>query len=434
MIVLLAMMVAACTTAEGTERAEPAASSSSTSSTSTIATTATATTTPTTVPATTTTAASTYDVAGTVVTPNGTPLPGIEVTLGPSIVETDERGRFAFAGAAPGTITVTRPGWLSASVEFDGSMPTLSLELEPRIVRGLRVSREVAADPERFARLLELAAQSTVNALVFDTKTESGAVLYDTTVAEAHAIGAVEPVYDPGELVATSEGAGLYTITRIVTFEDPRRAGARSDEKLYGAWVDPADRAGWAYLLDLAVEACTIGFDEIQFDYVRFPTSAGARARIPSTPDERTAVIASFLTEARARLHPMGCAVSADIFGIVLSSSNDQGIGQRPEEFAGILDAVSPMLYPSHYSDGWLGFEDPNDHPGPVVADALDDGAPRFGELTAMRPWLQAFYYNGAQVLAQIEEAEARGLGWMLWNAPGNYQADWLPRDAASRE
>ena len=125
----------------------------------------------------------------------------------------------------------------------------------------------------------------------------------------------------------------------------------------------------------------------------------------------------------------MGCAVSADIFGIVLSSPDDQGIGQRPEDLTGIVDAVSPMLYPSHYSDGWLGFDEPNDHPGPVVADALDDGLPRFGEITIMRPWLQAFYYTANQVLAQIDEAESRGLGWILWNATGKYNLEWLPQE-----
>ena len=85
------------------------------------------------------------------------------------------------------------------------------------------------------------------------------------------------------------------------------------------------------------------------------------------------------------------------------------------------------MIYPSHYSDGWLGFSDPNDHPGPVVANALDSGAPRLGATTLMRPWLQAFYYDGEQVKAEIAEAEARGLGWLLWNAGGNYAASWLP-------
>ena len=85
------------------------------------------------------------------------------------------------------------------------------------------------------------------------------------------------------------------------------------------------------------------------------------------------------------------------------------------------------MIYPGHYSDGWMGFDDPNDHPGPVVARALDDGGPRVSRPAVIRPWLQAFGYTADQVLASIVEAETRGHGWMLWNASGRYEASWLP-------
>lgn len=110
-----------------------------------------------------------------------------------------------------------------------------------------------------------------------------------------------------------------------------------------------------------------------------------------------------------------------------MSLFNDQGIGQRPEELSQHLDAISPMIYPSHYSDGWLGFDDPNEHNAEVTAKALDDGAPRIAATSLMRPWLQAFYYNAAQVLEGIKEAERRGLGWMLWNVNGNYELAALP-------
>ena len=168
----------------------------------------------------------------------------------------------------------------------------------------------------------------------------------------------------------------------------------------------------------------------MQFDYVRFPAGElGARAAnlVPATEADRSAVIAGFLGEARARLHPRGCGVSAAIFGIVMSSETDERLGQTPETVSAVVDAVSPMLYPSHYSPGWLGFPDPNDHPGPVIAHALDTGADRMAPTALMRPWLQGFFYNGAQVRAQIAEAEARGAGWIIWNFFGEYSRDWLP-------
>ena len=180
----------------------------------------------------------------------------------------------------------------------------------------------------------------------------------------------------------------------------------------------------------MAVEACRLGFDEVQFDYVRFPsgrTAELAAELVPQTEDGRSEAIAGFLGTARDRLAEEGCAVSAAIFGVVMSSATDERLGQTPETIAPVVDAVSPMLYPSHYSAGWLGFADPNDHPGPVVAFALDEGVPRVPADTAVRPWLQGFYYDAAQVRAQIDEAEARGAGWIIWNASGRYDVDWFP-------
>ena len=338
------------------------------------------------------------------------------------------------APADPSTTTTTPATTGSTTTTTTTTTATTSTTTverieQPAIVRGLRVSRYVAASDEDFQRLLGLADDSVVNALVFDTKDETGSVLYETGVADAARLGAVDPVYRPADLLAEARDHGLYAITRIVTFEDPVWSRGDPEAKLAGSWVDAGNRDNWAYPLGLAVEACELGFDEIQFDYVRYPagrTAVAAAAQVPRTGEERSAVIAEFLGEARDQLAPRGCGVSAAIFGITVSSPTDEGIGQLVESVAPAVDAVSPMLYPSHYGPGWLGFADPNDHPGPVIADALDDGLPRIGT-TTMRPWIQAFGYNGTQIGDQIREAEARGAGWLLWNASGNYRAEWLP-------
>ncbi|MEE8331814.1 MAG: putative glycoside hydrolase, partial [Acidimicrobiia bacterium] len=331
------------------------------------------------------------------------------------------------------TITISRPAWLTQEIEWSATQEggeSMKVSLEPRVVNALRVSRYVAMDAELFDAHLEMAASSSINAFVFDTKDESGQVLYETAVAEADTLGAVNPIYDPTELIGMAKEAGLYTITRIVSFEDPIRVKADPDTKLRGAWVDPTNSDHWEYYLQLATEACELGFDEIQFDYVRFPAGlTGAALAGTFTADERVDAVGRYLAEGVARLHPLGCAVSADVFGIIFSSPTDEGIGQRVEEVTAIVDVVSPMLYPSHYSNGWLGFADPNDHPGPVIADALDDGAPRLAPTVIVRPWLQAFYYVPSQILAEIDEASQRGLGWMLWNAGGNYSPDALPAE-----
>jgi hypothetical protein len=383
----------------------------------------------TTAPSTTTTTIATFELAGSVFSSGGSPLAGAFVRIGDGEATTAADGRFELGRHAPGTVTVFKPAWMPVEIEWDGEAQ-LQVELEPRIVRAPRVSRYVSMEPDSFEELLDLAERTVINALVFDTKDETGSVLYETSVKKAVDLGAVDPHYDPAAAVAAVHQRGLYAITRLVTFEDRIWVAGDPDAKLIGAWADPSDPANWEYPLDLAVEACELGFDEVQFDYVRFPagqTGAALNARGGLDQAGRVEVIQSFLAEAHARLHPRGCAVSAAIFGIVMSSPTDEGIGQRPEELSVNLDAVSPMIYPSHYSNGWLGFADPNDHPGPVTADALDQGAPRLAEPALLRPWLQAFYYNGTQVQAGIEEAEARGHGWMLWNAGGNYAESWIP-------
>ena len=256
-------------------------------------------------------------------------------------------------------------------------------------------------------------------------------MVYDTRVDAAHEIGAVDVWYDPVQRVERAKSEGLYTITRIVTFEDSARVRARPEEKLAGRWLDPRSESARAYNISLAVEACELGFDEIQFDYVRFPSgrTASVSGQLDLTQEERVAAIEGFLAEARAALRPLGCAVSADIFGIVVSTENDQGLGQRPEELSRQLDAVSPMVYPSHYSPGWLGFADPNDHPYDVTADAIDDALPRLEDGSVLRPWLQAFWWTNSQIRSAIQAAEDRGVGWILWNVSSNFDLEAIPTD-----
>jgi hypothetical protein len=373
-----------------------------------------------------------FDLFGIVTTLDGLPLDDAIISANGARAVSGSDGRFALSQVAAGPITVTRPAWMPTTLEWESGRP-LVFALEPRLVRGIRISAAAAGNDATFSALLDLADTTALNSVVFDTKREGGAVTYATAVQEAIDIGAVEKAYDPVARLAASKDHGLYTITRIVVFEDPAVVRAHPEQQLAWAWLDPIVRDTWAYPLALAVEACALGFDEIQFDYVRFPSGRSAdeasRNR-PTTQDERLEAISAFLAEARSRLHPMGCAVSADVFGIVMSSPSDQGIGQRPEEISAVVDALSPMVYPSHYGEGWLGFEDPNDHPAAVTAAALDAGLPRMAATALLRPWLQAFFYSPAEVRAEIMEAERRGLGWMLWNIGSRYSPDAVPTDA----
>ncbi|MGB8361133.1 MAG: putative glycoside hydrolase, partial [Acidimicrobiia bacterium] len=136
-----------------------------------------------------------------------------------------------------------------------------------------------------------------------------------------------------------------------------------------------------------------------------------------------------FLAEARRFLNPMGCGVSAAVFAIVVSSPDDQGLGQRPEEVSAQVDVLSPMVYPSHYSSGWLGFDDPNDHPYQVTAGAIADARARIGPDAQLRPWLQAFWWTDEQIRTSIQAAEDLDSGWTLWNVRSNFDPEALPGD-----
>jgi hypothetical protein len=424
LLLVFALVASACVDVQVAAVAVPSAVETS------ALTTTTQPTTTTTEPELTTTQPRTYPLSGLVVSSaDGVPLAGVTVRVGDQSVLTGSDGAFEFEGLLPGEVEVSRPVWINQTRQWDGT-PTLNVELEAFVARALRVPGRIAADQAKFEELLVLAAGTTVNSLVFDTKDESDRVLYQTQVQLANDMGRVDDVYDPAELIGQAHEQGLYAITRIVTFEDPAWARFQPEAKLAGAWVDASDEANWEYPIALAVEACELGFDEIQFDYVRFPsgkTAYRARDLVPQTEEERVAAIAGFLSEAVEQLHPLGCGVSAAIFGIVLSSADDQQLGQTPEGISAVADAISPMLYPSHYDSGWLGLDNPNSHPGQVVGDALDSGMPRLTPGSLMRPWIQGFYYEADQILAQIAEAERVGAGWIIWNANGNYERAALP-------
>jgi hypothetical protein len=369
---------------------------------------------------------------GKVIDGGGAPVPRATVSVGDSFTATAPDGWFDLQVPAAGRVAVGKLGWVGTEIDWEGSSDLVRLAIEPIRIRGLRVGGGAAGDDAHFAEILALARDTAVNALVFDTKQEGGRVLYDTSVVAAHEWGAVVKAYNPAERIAQAREQDLYLITRIVTFEDWFWAEARPELAFEGPWINPTITSAWEYPLALADEACKLGFDEIQFDYVRFPSESTAETsgQLDMTQEERVGTVEAFLEEARERLHSQGCAVSADVFGIVVSARNDQGIGQRPEELSRHLDAFSPMVYPSHYSDGWLGFEDPNEHPYDVTSDAIEDGLARIQPGVILRPWLQAFWWTDEQIRRSIQAAEDHKVGWILWNAVSNFSRAAIPTDS----
>ncbi|NNC76237.1 MAG: hypothetical protein HKN93_12100 [Acidimicrobiia bacterium] len=382
-------------------------------------------------------------LSGTVVGPNGVPLPRTTVVQGGVEVITDDNGGFLLTRVEPGVIETERPAWEPGSLAWDGIATEVTVEMEPKLIRALRVQGAKAGNPSQWRDLLDLAEQSGVNAFVLDTKNEGGTVFYDTDVRLAHEISAVQAFYDVDQVIADMDAAGLYKITRIVTFQDDPLARARPEIAALDSetgetwrnykglrWLDPTDRESWEYPLALAEEACRRGFDEIQFDYIRFPSDGPIRTLVfdePYTQEVREATIAAFMEAAYDLLNPMGCAVAADIFAITLESSNDEGIGQRPQKMSYFADVLSPMIYTYTYGPGWKGFDNPNDHPVEIVSTALDNGAPKLEGHSIYRPWIQTWQLEAEEILAVQGVAEDRDLGWMIWSANTLYSMNFLP-------
>jgi hypothetical protein len=385
---------------------------------------------------------------GRVTDSNGIGVVGAVVTINDRTVTTGDFGSFEIVEAMPGTVYVEKAAWVSSSAEWNGDRRRLDVKMDAFKVRGLRVDARTAGDDERFAQILEFADASTVNALVFDTKIELGNVIHEVDgYDEPRNIGALQPVFNARERLAQAKEHGLYTITRIVTFQDPYASLNRNEYAMHNSedgdtwvtwnglgWMDPTDRGSWEYPIRLGVAACKMGFDEIQFDYVRFPSDGDLNIAVYDdmtmlTPEGRVQIIGEFLTTARDRINAEGCAVSADIFAIILSVRDEQGIGQKVEELSYTVDAISPMVYPSHYGRGWLNFDVPNDHPAEVVGEALKSGMIRMEGGALLRPWVQAFTWDTSQMQEAIDTVEQLNMGWLLWSQLSYYEMEWLPPD-----
>ena len=188
---------------------------------------------------------------GKVVDEAGEPVPEAEVAVGEYATFSAADGWFDLM-TSPGQLTIDKPAWVATEGTWDGSPAFTEWAIEPRKVRALRVGAEAAGDDERYAAMLSLADETAINGFVFDTKQEGGKVFYDTGVQDAHDAGAVVHVYDPAERIAQAKEHGLYTITRIVTFEDSYRAEFRPEQAYDGKWINPTKTESWEYPIALA--------------------------------------------------------------------------------------------------------------------------------------------------------------------------------------
>ncbi len=290
---------------------------------------------------------------------------------------------------------------------------------------------------------VERVKDTPINALVLDYHDDNGFVLFDSNAAKAKVPEAnIELYEDGGALIKKLKDKGYYLIARIVAFKDPLFAERNKDRAIRHAdgtllisdglyWNSPYDRNVWEYLLELSNEALELGFDEIQFDYVRFPDNFDSDMLALNERDEtRAEAIQKFIMYIQANLNKKDAIISADVFGWVAVEIADVTIGQQWEALSNVVDVISPMFYPSLYGSGVFDFDDPEAHPYEVLKISMEYALQRNSNVKTaaiIRPWLQAWNYTTEQINLQIKALEEAGIEeYLLWQVLGDYPTKGL--------
>ena len=334
-------------------------------------------------------------------------------------------------------------------------------ERRPVKVKGIYLSAHVAGNEEKMQEMIQKIDETEINAVVIDVKDDNGRITFQMDQPLVEETGAVEAfIPDIQGLMDTLKEHNIYTIARVVSFRDPYLAEKKpelalklADGSLYRdkkgmAWVNPYKQEMWDYLVDVGIQAHQVGFDEIQFDYIRFSTEKGIGDVVYDEADvrgrDKKTVITEFVQYASEKLKDEGAFVAADVFGAVMGGGIDSDtVGQSYGDMANQLDYICPMIYPSHYGDGNFGIEHPDTQPYDTILAALQlsredlSGYETEGQDQAsVRPWLQDFTasylknyikYGNDEIRAQIQAVYDAGYEeWLLWSAACNYHWEAL--------
>ena len=324
--------------------------------------------------------------------------------------------------------------------------PAQASRLKPDAVKAIYVTMHTAGRHDAFSKLIDLADATEINSMVIDVKGSQGELLFN--------------YLDAKELARTLRERNIYTIARIVVFQDSGLAetnpGAVIKNKTGGiwrdrrgfAWADPASKEAWDNVVSVSKRALDVGFDEINYDYIRFPTDGNLENMVYPVWDgqkPRGEVIKNFSAYARDELkkYAPDIALSIDIFGYTFIRSDGLGIGQQLADLLDEFDYVYPMVYPSHYSAGNFGFQDPAEHPYEVIKGTIEKGLEQLGDKAELakpkiRPWLQVFDIGAEytpemikkEISATYDSLGEKSTGWLLWDPSNRYEraSEYLSR------
>lgn len=324
----------------------------------------------------------------------------------------------------------------------------------PEAVKAIYMSGCVLATPSFRDSLVELVNTTELNAIVIDIKDSMGAVTFNTSNEAFQDLPKTGcRANDVPEFVKAMHNKNIYVIGRITVFQDPLYTAAHPEEAVLKksdgtvwkdrkglSFIDVSAPEYRKHIVELAKETYAMGVDELNFDYIRFPSDGNmADARFPHSEGiiaegGKPAALEKFFQYLSANL-PKESVTSADLFGMTTTNTDDLNIGQVLERTLPYFDYIAPMVYPSHYPPAFNGWADPNDHPYDLIYFVMNEGGHRTEAAgyprTALRPWLQDFDYGGdydaQDVRAQIKASYDAGLiSWMLWSPSNKYTKDAL--------
>ncbi|HEY0810863.1 MAG TPA: putative glycoside hydrolase [Longimicrobiales bacterium] len=357
-------------------------------------------------------------------------------------------------GGDSGNAQATKPDSTRAVTDSAQAVPArIAGTNAPPVLRGIYLNAYAAGSKARLAKLLAIADSTEINAFVIDVKDEKG-MRYRTQLAQQKQIGGEVTISNLKTLVDTIEAHGVWTIARIVVFKDPMLSQAKPEwsikdpngalwrDKAGNTWVSAWDSNVWEYNIQIAEEVLRAGFDEVQFDYIRFPEPFPSLPKQihPQAKGDRTDAIEDFIAKAKPRVKALGGVLSVDLFGLSPNDPRDVNIGQQWERIISQVDHVLPMVYPSHYLPTHLkGVPRPNQMPYETVFASVGMGVIRAQRLreggassARIIPWLQAFSapwvtknypYGPEQASAQTRAVYDVGLeDWVFWHPGSKYE------------
>ena len=350
--------------------------------------------------------------------------------------------------------------WSRARVEYDARAAVSAADVTPAAphqvqhlkmpqpLKAIYMTSYVAGNKARRDELISLAEKTEINAVVIDIKDYSGTISFTVDDSLLTSVGASENrIPDIRAFLEELHQKGIYVIGRISVFQDPKLVEYRPDwavlresdgtiwrDRKGLSWIDVGAREAWEYTVALAKNAYAIGFDELNFDYVRFPSDGDMNDIAYSWSDGRikSEVLGEFFSFLVQELKPIGVILSADLFGMTTTNKDDLNIGQVLEVALAHFDFVAPMVYPSHYPTNFLGMQNPAAEPYRVIKYSLDRAWDRASTTPEkIRPWLQDFdlgaIYTAEMVRAEMQAVYDAGFtSWMLWDPSNRYTQDAL--------